>query len=238
MKIGEYGQSYFQEILDCPIKFGCTITKNKLIDAGVEDIGGWHVGKKIVQGLVGGLGEVTFDQMKIGEFTIATIDLFLDKPVQSTRGSFLNNVNGIIGADDSDFGFAISENLQLQSTKHIFVASSTSLVASIYNGAKALPLLVNRVLAAGIDAERIMWGFGTAPVILFSEDANKAIDIQNFVLAKGAIASLWIKGTDDELIAIAKVAIDCGEIRLHNILSGNTFIGGKVDEAAMLSLFN
>lgn len=227
-------QDALQLVFENPGRFGCTVLKEgQVLDAGIDAPGGWMAGRAVVQSLLG-FAEVNFDQMTAGAHMVPTLDVYLDNTVAAART--LDFSGGVISGEGSDYGFVLTDSKNADpADKKVLLAGGASLVGHLFQAGTALPRAVQGLLAAGFCPEEIYWGHSAMPIILRHADAALEAAVQERVQKAGALVSVWARCSDEEMKTYLQSWNGPGELRLHNVLSGNTFIGGKIDEDALLA---
>lgn len=223
-----------------------SIKNDKMIDVGLKTPGGWSAGKELINLFMGGMGYVNFGELSLKDFAFPTVDTYFDNPAQVCLSSFLNKKNvdkyTMVGPDsrgDEDFCYFETEEVpqELQETEQtIIVASPQSLVSAIYNSALVVPLAVKKLVDFGMNLEQIEWAWGTCPLATLSEQADLVAERKQEALEYGGVASIWVRSEDSILEEIAHKWEGLGEIRLHNLQTAKTHIGGKIDEEALIKI--
>lgn len=217
----------------------------EILDAGVQALGGWSTGKALVEALSGGLGYVNFGEFNLNNFAIPSVDLFLDSPSKVCLSSMLHRqvLAGMTAFSPSFnqepvFGFAEVEKLPEQIAEDVsarlLISRPTSLVAAIYNSALAVPRAIELVNRIGLSEQSIVWAWGSCPVAILCDDVQAMRMRKDHVLQYGAVVSLWVRDSDQHLEQVVEQWNNAGEIRIHNLVTAKTFIGGKWSEAQLI----
>jgi hypothetical protein len=226
-----------QAVFENPEKFGCAPLGAALLDGGIKAPGGWQAGKRAVLSLFSGFAEVNFDHISAGGRMLPTLDVYLDRMLPAAQ-SIVPDAAGAVGG--SGYGFRLVPHAEEEaavsvgaaSDRKLLLAGTSSLVGHLCQAGMVLPQTVQALLDAGFCGEEFFWGFSSLPIVLRRLDAGET-PLQEQVQKAGRLASLWLRGSDEELKAYLENWRGPGELRLHNLLSGNTFIGGRLDEPAL-----
>ncbi len=220
------------EIFANPEVFGCRFTApgSGVLDAGVAAPGGWMAGRALVLSLLSGFADVNFGQLAASGQLVPTLDVFLDDAAGAAL-ALAPDGDGTYGGASSAYRFLPAA--APANAHNTVLAAPHSMVAHLFEAGTALPREVRGLLAAGFCKEEINWGFSSAPVVLRALDDAAAAAMQARVLGCGQMVSVWLRGADEELRGYLEAWGGPGELRLHNLLSGNTFIGGKLDEEGL-----
>ncbi len=225
-----------QEVFENPEKFACgrSMQNPCALDAGLHATGGWMAGRALVLTLLSGFADVSFGNMEAGGNLVPTLDVFLDNTVAAAE-ALRPDEDGAYRGASSPYRFLLAEKAP-ETGENLMVAAPQSLVAHLFAAGIALPREVQNLLGAGFCKEEISWGFSSMPIILRSKDAAAEAALQAQVQKAGQLVSVWLRGADEELKEYLTKRDGNGELRLHNLLTGNTFVGGKVDETALARL--
>lgn len=216
------------ELFALPEKYACAPVPNtggRLLDGGVNAPGGWQAGLLAVKNLLSGYAEVCLDHMQAGDRMVPTLDVYLDRAVAATRA--LTDDNGVLAAQGTGFALVLADTLDTPAPKEgdrVLVAAPHSLVGHLADAGMALPREVKSLLDAGFCPEEIFWGHSASPIVLW----NKAA-----VRKAGQLVGLWLRCGDEELAHYTANWQGDGELRLHNLRTGSTFLAGAVDEEAL-----
>ncbi|MDR0840300.1 MAG: hypothetical protein LBN26_02805 [Christensenellaceae bacterium] len=223
-----------ERVFQNPEQYGCARLPNSLaLDGGVAAPGGWLAGKCAVESLFAGCAEVVLDQMTAGDRRLPTLDVYLDAAVSSSAALRLDG--GVLTAPDGAHGVLITEDVPaVLPDSNVLLASPVSLVGHLVEAGLALPRAIQALLQAGFAAEEIFWGYSAAPIVLRSSSAASEKAVQGLLSRAGTLVSVWLRCGDEELRAYLKQWDGPGELRLHNLCSGNTYAGGRIDDAALL----
>ncbi|MEL7609328.1 MAG: methenyltetrahydromethanopterin cyclohydrolase [Bacillota bacterium] len=224
-------EDWFNRLIEKRIPCGCVCVAQAdgaiAVDAGVNCPGGWRAGRYLLNMLIADLGEVVLESMTIGAQTLPMIALYLDHPA----AVFRHYLHG-----EEDYSYQRAQAMPVGSlTKNSVIAAHNSLVDYIYTAGKALPLLIEFAYNNGLDPECMHWGYGRTPILYKGRTEEETERDKDVMRACGSIAGLWVKSEDDRLRKICRAWNGLGQIRLHNILSGNTFVAGSVDEDQLLA---
>ncbi|GHT93395.1 hypothetical protein FACS1894140_6450 [Spirochaetia bacterium] len=217
-------------VFENPEKFGCIPLGPSVLDGGIDVPGGWQAGKRLVLSLLSGFADVVFDQIQAGGRMVPTLDVYLDRTVAAAE-ALVPDDQGVVSA--AGYGFCHSaDRVYSYGDLKLVAAGPSSLLAHLYAAGMVLPQTVQGLLSAGFCREEIFWGFSSVPIILRQQGEGE-IPLQEQVHKAGRLVSIWVRGADEEITSYLKGWHGPGELRLHNLRSGNTFVGGKIDEEGL-----
>lgn len=245
MSINSYANEVFDRLNQEPNAIGANnihhIDKIKILDIGINTIGGWSSAKALIEALIGGLGYLSFGELNIGKLFVPTVDLFLDSPIKVCLESLVHEWDfagiKVIGPGNKEeeltFGFIETEEIpttiDTNLSYNFLVASNKSLVSSVYNSATAIPKVISKLKKLCLPLENIFWAWGTCPLAIMSDDLELMKKRKINVLKYGAVVSIWVRESDNRVEQVVRNWEGLGELRIHNLGSGKTFIGGKTD---------
>ena len=221
-----------------------SIKNDNLIDIGVKAPGGWSAGKELIHLFMDNMGYVNFGEISLKGFSLPTVDTYFDNPADVSLAAMLNEkkIDGytVIGPEnwgENNFCYfetsEIPADLSKKTGETVIVASPLSLVSAILNSALVVPLAVEKLVNLGLNLDQLEWAWGTCPLATIGEQQDLVAKRKKAVLEYGGIASIWLRSEDKLLQKITSNWEGLGEIRLHNLVSAKTFIGGRLDEEAL-----
>jgi hypothetical protein len=237
------------ELIQTPSAYECeTITENGngfcLIDAGIKARGGFRAGLLALSALYSGYGYADYGRLEAGGSYVPTVDTYLDHSVEASRSFFYTDGRGVRGADKT-IGLRLirasddpagSFNLAM---RHEIVFSPGSFLHHVLRAAGVLVYVVRDLVLneKGFSEDSVLWAWGKAPFVLRQKDENALRSYQDEALYAGAVSAVWLRAEDNALRSFAADWNGPGEIRLHNVQSGNTFIGGLFDSERLWQLY-
>jgi methenyltetrahydromethanopterin cyclohydrolase len=214
----------------------------QIIDIGLENRCAWASAKSLVEGLIHSQGTVNFGEMKIGQYQLPTLDLFLDEPSKLAKPATRTVEGGEIHVfPDEHIEVGLFPSLPREidiGEAFLAVTKDTGLVASVFRSYIKTAETIAECRTFGLKPEEILWGWSTMLLAPLCDSLSLTLDRQNTVAAHGGIVSLWVRmDRDDDIKALIKKLSPRGEIRLQNLKTGNTFIFGSVNSAACEKTF-
>ncbi|NLC40137.1 MAG: hypothetical protein GX763_04365, partial [Clostridiaceae bacterium] len=170
--------------------------------------------------------------------SVPTIDCYLDQPLAAAQA--------YKRSEESDPALWLIEQHELAEAKQrfsevkksVFLASPLSLTARIFQAGGVLIKVIEDIAADySLTEEAFLWAWGSAPLLIQSDDAKKEAVLQAQANDSAAISSLWLRCTDEVATSICNAWAGPGELRLHNVSSGNTFAAGSVNEELLGKIF-
>ena len=224
-----------KDVFAQPTQYGCSLvegTEGRCLDGGVQAPGGWQVGLRAVRTLLSGYAEVSLDHIQAGSRMVPTLDVYLDRTVAAT-GALKEMDGDVLCAGGSDFAVVIADDVSAPvQTQRTLLASPASLAGHLARAGMALPLAVKGLLDAGFCSEEIYWGHSSMPIVMRRADEGDAA-FQSALRSAGQLVAVWLRCSDEELAAYMDSWRGDGELRLYNLRTGNTFLGGGIDDEAL-----
>lgn len=221
-----------------------SIRNGNIIDVGVKAPGGWSAGKELIYLFMNSKGYVNFGEISLKGFNLPTVDTYFDDPAGVCLDSMLNekkiddyNMVGPESWGENNFSYfetrEIPAELSEKTDETIIAASPLSLVSAIYNSALIVPLTVEKLANLGVGLEQLEWAWGSCPLATLAEQQDLVAKRKKAILEYGGVVSIWLRSEDQLLQEIANEWKGLGEIRLHNLVSAKTFVGGGLNEEAL-----
>ena len=226
----------------------CSFIESKdglnIVDAGVKMAGGWSVAKKLLEGLICGLGQVNIGEILLQDFRLPTVEMLLDDPVRIFEESFRDR-DSIIdlpvygprsesNAQTYSFGFAVTDKISVEVPVYgnLVMAGQTSLASVVFNSSLPVMTAVEALLKAGVPRENILWAWSSCPVATLTDNKEQMMIRNEAVKRKGAVISIWLRA-DYGVIQEVTSSWNFGQLRLHELATAKTHIGGYLDEAGL-----
>ncbi len=224
----------------------------KLVDLGVKLPGGWSAGKKLIENTIGGLGDVSFGETNIHGFSLATVDIYYDNPVESGIAESVS-ISGrkfkvyreqkliYLETDELPDAGELKDLPAATGTADkelvLAAASPVSLVAAIYACSQAAPLFLKQLLQKGLAEEEIIWAWSTVPLPTLADDGRLMEARTEAALKYGSVLSFWVRSEDEKIEEALKEIVPYGEVRIHNLRTARTIIRGFADHDKLKESF-
>jgi len=228
MEYTKYAKMIFQALTEDAPANNCTVHHKQqqvILDAGIEVPGGWTSAKKLLNGLIGGRGTADFGSELIDGQRLSMVRMFLDNPVEIYQQAFIEK-DGLYGVADGDgyaLGFAEREDLNITAGGNLVLAGPCSLVASVFFAARPVAFALEVLYAEGVARNDIEWAWSSCPVAMLSYDQQQVALSREEMLKGCGVTGIWLRGEDSKLAMIA-AKYNKGELRLHNLSTGKTWI--------------
>jgi methenyltetrahydromethanopterin cyclohydrolase len=226
----------------------CSLIDSKdglnIVDAGVKMAGGWSVARKLLEGLICGLGQVNIGNILLSDFRLPTVELLLDEPVRVFEEAFLDreSINDLVvygpksecDTQTYSLGFAVTDKIPVEVpiNGNLIVAANTSLVSAVFNASLPVMSAVEALLKAGVPGENILWSWSSCPVATMTDNVEQMMKRNETARSKGAVTSIWLRA-DSCVIQEVTSSWKFGQLRLHELATAKTYIGGCIDEAGL-----
>ena len=217
----------FQEIADNTPANSCSLLIHEggaLVDAGCACPGGWSVTKSVLEGLIGGRGQVGFAQRVVDGAQLPAVELFLDDP-EGAAAAFAPDDAGLFGVKDGEdyvLGVCLSGQEAAQKARgNVVAAAPASLLASALQAAALLPQAVEALRTAGITD--IQWGWSSCPIAPFSYDAAQAQTAREALQAAHGVVNLWVRG-DKQAIQRVVNGFTQAKLHVHELATACTYL--------------
>lgn len=226
MTYTEFAKLKFREILDGAPANECIVYPHEngiTVDGGVEANGGWMATRALLEGLVGGRGQVNYSERMVDGMQLPTVDLYLDDPMESAQ-NFIPDDNGVMGVKDENgyaLGAAFTDYLKPYLPGNMMVLRCGSLADCILDAARAIPVAVLSLKNAGITD--IQWAWSSCPIAAMTDNDGEMMRRKAAMSAKHAVISVWVRGED----AVIKETVEnfsFGQLRVHNLATAKTFV--------------
>ena len=228
MNYMDFAKERFDEMVAGSPANACSARERKngmILDAGIDEPGGWMAAKLLVEGLIGGRGQVNFGDAEFGEDRLPTLELFLDDPVSAYQQAYREKDGwfGVRAMDDSYvLGLRICEKIDaVLPLGNVVLASATSIVGAVFAASKAIPLAIGMLLKGGIKPEEIQWAWGVCPLPILCDDVQEMQKRMDGALKEDSVVSVWVRGEDDTFQDLLN-AYDGGCVRIHNLKTAKT----------------
>ncbi|MEL7608337.1 MAG: methenyltetrahydromethanopterin cyclohydrolase [Bacillota bacterium] len=230
MKYSDVAKDRFHKMVEYSPANACAAHRRKdgiALDAGVAEPGGWTAAKLLIEGLIGGRGQVNFGDMEFGPDRLPTLELFLDDPVMAYQNAYQEK-DGLFGIQGEDasyaLGLGICDRIDAALPGGNFVlASSTSILGSVFAASRAIPLAIGMLLKGGVRPEEIQWAWGVCPLPILCDDENEMQKRMDRALKEDSVVSVWVRGEDEALQKLLN-AYDGGCVRIHNLKTAKTLL--------------
>ena len=216
LNLNELSRKYFDLYQNNTEAIDCRIHKTKqgmIVDAGVEAAGGWQAGSFLLQTLICGLGDVVYDKIDFEGIVLPTVCMYLDNPALVAENYLRHDL------------YLCTEELPEEG--NFVTAGASSIVHHIFEAGSPALTLTKNLMDAGVEAENILWGFSSTVLLFKGKDPEGAAIDREMMLEKGCAVSIWLNAKDDFCKEFLKDHTH-GEIRLHNLRTGNTFVSGRM----------
>ncbi len=226
MTYTEFAKLKFREILDGSPANECRICAHEngvTVDCGVEVNGGWMAARALLEGLVGGRGQVSYSERMVDGMQLPTVDLYLDDPVESAK-NFVpddNGVMGVMGENGYALGITVTDYLKPYLPGNMVAFRCGSLTDCILDAARAIPVAVLSLKNAGISD--IQWAWSSCPIAAMTDDDAVMMRRKASMSTKHAVISIWVRG-DDAVIKETVENFSFGKLRVHNLATAKTFV--------------
>lgn len=233
-----------------------------LVDLGIESLGSWLAGKKLVEIMTGGLGEVCLEQAPLRNYRLPSIDVYLDQPGVTINGHapfyadneiwFFSSYFGAsnILADDRKNSVLYVQGLNLTEKRilkigedfrvkqcldslYILAAPANSLVAAIYSASLGVSNTIKVMIKNGFSPVKILWAWGSGIVLPIADQPWKSWQRISCAAQYGSSCSVWVRSQDTEIEEVL-TKVDCvAMVCVHNLATAKTFVKGALDFDAL-----
>jgi methenyltetrahydromethanopterin cyclohydrolase len=225
----------------------------QIIDLGVKIPAAWSAGKKLIETIIDGLGDVNFGELYVNGYALPSLDIYFDDP-KKVKLPLSKSINGnesylyenakLIYSEVSETPsinevekIAAAFNCDAKDLKFI-VTSPTSLISSIYGSFLSAPILMDKLLKYGLKEEEILWSWSTTTLPALTDDKQILGERMQSALAYGTVISFWVRTNDKKIEEILSRINLCGQLRIHNLQSAKTFVHGSLDLDKLQESFN
>lgn len=190
----------------------------------------WQEALDLFTRLCGGKADITYGDRLIKSFRLPALEVRLDNPADLTPPEKQNGMHiwkhGRVAFGEQKSGHTDMDYIP-----------DTGAAAAVYPVFLSLAELLE-LISASLPRELFQWAWYSIPVPTFCDDADLMAKRVRASCEKGAVLSLWLRCDTDEPIKAALRALPaCGQVRLHNLTTANTWIAGSEDEEGLARTF-
>ena len=200
-------------------------------DLDINNRSSWQGALDMLLALCGEAADLSFDCRDLGGWKLPSVEIRLDKPEelqlpeteQLPDGSAVERwcFGTVVLAD------AIPEELPADAA---WLLRSDGAASVTY---RAFKEAVRVLQAVELPAE---FAWSSIPLAPLCQDAAVMAEKEQACYGLGAVHTLWVRSDDDEVVkAAVKKAGACGQIRMQNMATANTWVGGELREEDLLA---
>jgi len=199
----------------------------RVIDAGVEMEGGFDAGLILSEICMGGLGNVNFTPLQVGNQSYPGLIVWTDHPAVACMasqyagwaisvGKFFEKLgyeeraeNGVLVLETrtlptDEVAAWVAEKARLQPAQLTFVVAPTaSLAGGVQISARIVETGLHKMETLGFDVRRVVSALGTAPLSPVAKNDLRAIGRTNDCILYGGQARFTVRAGDAELEQLA-----------------------------------
>ena len=191
----------------------------------------WQGTLDMIYQLCNGKADLSYDYRDMGGWKLPCVDFRLDAPDEialprsrSESGTEIDRWERCSVV----LGDKVPDGLRADV---VFLMQSTSAAASVYRAFK-MSLSVPNGLS--IPAE-FLWS--SVPLAPLSSTSDVLLAREKLCWEWGAIHTIWLNCGQDELVKDAMKRVDkCGELRIQNMTTANTWVIGHTDESRLIDI--
>lgn len=204
-------------------------------DLDVENRRSWQGALGMIFTLCGEAADLSFDCRMLGSRNkLPTVEFRLDAPAELTLPHVASTADGTV--EVWKYGTVILTDhipAQVPEATTVFLLRPDGAAAVTYRAFKeSVRVLTELKLPAEFSWSSIF----LAPLC---DDLSLTLAREAAAYAYGAMHTIWLRSSDDEAVKAAMTAMNrCGELRVQNMATANTWVSGSVDEAELLKMLD
>ena len=189
----------------------------------------WQGVLDMLSALCGGAADLSYAYRDADGFKIPVIEIRLDRPEELDLPSV---IEGDVRKDYWDRGtvFVAEELPDISGEEgNVWMMRENGTAAVAYH---AFVETVRVYRETGL-AVQFVWS--QIPLAPACDDAEITRSRERMMFEKGAVHTVWVREASDDIIKEKILEMkDCGEIRVQNMATANTWIAGSTDEKAVM----
>lgn len=196
-------------------------------DLDFENRRSWQGALNMLSVLCGESADLSFSLRSAGEQKLPAVEIRLDKPdeleipdAEEHNGTTVEKwkFGTVILADKKPFDLPDGE---------VFILRKNGAAAITYRAFRETVRVLNLL---PFKAE---FSWSSLPLASACDDLSVTLRRERNIYAHGAVHTIWLRCPDDENLKAAMRSIDsCGQLRVQNMTTANTWITGSIDETA------
>ena len=190
----------------------------------------WQEALELFTRLCGSKADISYGDRSVKSYRLPALEVRLDNPADLTPPEKQNGMHiwkqGRVAFGEQKSGHADMDYIP-----------DTGAAAAVYPAFLSLAETLE-LIGASLPRESFQWAWYSIPVPAFCDDVDLMAKRVRASYEKGAVLSLWLRCDTDEPIKAALRALPvCGQVRLHNMTTANTWIAGSEDEDGLARAF-
>lgn len=202
---------------------------NQVIDIDLQGRYAWQGALKMILALCGEAADLSFDCRKLNAWQPPTVEFRLDKPEELKRPKTVQTPNGYV--DTWPRGTVIVTDRMPETFPEgpVWLLKEGGAASVIYH---AFLETVRVLTELGLP---VVYAWSSIPLATVCDDLARLRQRESDCYLYGAIHTIWVRCPEDVPIreALSRMHL-CGELRVQNMATANTWIRGAVDERRLL----
>ena len=198
-------------------------------DLDVKNRSSWQGALDMLLALCGEAADLSFDCRDMGGWKLPTVEIRLDKPEELTLPAVQQQGNMTV--ERWRFGTVVlADDVPAALPEDAAWLLRPDGAASVTY--RAFKEMIRLLQAVELPAE---FAWSSIPLASLCQDAAILAEKEQACYTLGAVHTLWVRNADDEAVkAAVKKAGACGQIRMQNMVTANTWVGGETYEKELL----
>ncbi len=199
-------------------------------DLDVENRSSWQGALDMIFALCGEAADLSFDCRMLGGRKTPTAEFRLDDPAELELPRVEKTADGAV--ETWKYGTVMLVEhppVQVPDAEKVFLLRPDGAAAVTYRAFKeAVRVLTDLKLPAE-------FSWTSIPLAPLCDDLSLTLAREAAAYAFGALHTIWLRSPDDGAVKTAMADVQhCGELRVQNMATANTWIAGGVNEEEML----
>lgn len=199
-------------------------------DLDFENRNSWQGALQLLFALCGEAADLSFDCRVLGDRKLPTLEIRLDNPAELEEPCVLTQ--GETSVERWKYGTVVLSDRKPEVLPDgpVWLLRKSGAAAITY---RAFREAVRVLSEFGLPAE---FSWSSLPLVPACDDLSITARRERDSYAYGAVHTLWLRYPEEERLKSALRAMEgCGQLRVQNMATANTWIVGRVDEAKLLS---
>lgn len=205
---------------------------NTVTDLDFDNRNSWQGGLNMIYSLCGEAADLSYDYRRLGELSLPTLEIRLDNPSELKEPAITEW--GEARVDRWKYGTVVLADKKPDKLPDgaVWLLRNGGTASAAY---RAFCETVRVLKEISLPAE---FSWSSLPLAPVCDNMTLMQRRQSDSFAYGAIHTIWLRSKEDDLVKKAMRSLTkCGQLRVQNMATANTWIVGKIDELKLLDGF-
>lgn len=202
---------------------------NCVIDLDLENRWSWQGALDMVFALCNRAADLSFDCRMLGGKKTPVVEFRLDAPAELTLPQVTEQAHASVETWTNGTVVLTNQMPSQLPEGTVYLLRPNGAAAVTYRAFKEAVRVLTQL---GIPAE---FSWSSIPLAPLCDDIALLFQREQACYTLGAVHTLWLHCQEDALVQTAmRSMLSCGQLRVQNMTTANTWIVGKTDEQALL----